>query len=1071
MRYRFLVIAFAFGIIALAVVWLPGMHSDVLPETSPVTVRIQTEAAGLSAPEVESLVTVPLEKNLLEGVMGVTDVTSDSIPGLSQIELDFAPGTDLYQARQLVQERLTQAFVLPNVSRPPVMLQPVSSTGNVMLIGLTSRQLSQIDLSVLARWTIVPQLLGVPGVADVSTFGQADRQLQVLVDPARLAARHITLAQIIQTAGDAQLVSPLTYLEGSTPGTGGFLEGPNQRITIQPVLPFGTPANLGQVPVAETSGPTPVPLGGVADIVVGHQPLIGDALVRGRPGLVLVVEKLPSASVPAVTNGLNQALAQLRPSLAGVQVDTSLFRPASYLGSARHNLGAELAAAAILAALALLALLLSLRMAVVALTATGMSLLAAILVLAGAGYTFNAMLALGLLLALPVVAAEGAGTAQRVTARLHARAPGGIRPSGPSLAIAACGELRGPLCVATAALLAAAAPVAFASGPAGAFLRPMALAFMLAVTASMVVALTLTPALTVALLGGNRPSARGKGWGRLASRRTPSLGQAYQAVLRRALRTPRWVPVLLLLGGLGALGALPAMHPGQPQFQDRNLVIHWAGAPGMSLPELDRLAARTSQQLSALPAVADVAATVGRAVSSDQIVNTNSAELWVTIRPGAPYDSALAEVRAVADGMPGVAGTVSTYESDSMDSVLATTPGALTVRLYGSDYGELTRLGRQVETFVSQISGLGRPQMRLPVDQPTLSVAVNLTAATRNGVKPGDIRREAATLLSGLTVGNFFEQQKVFDVVVWGTPSVRSSLTSVNSLLLDTVNGGHATLGSLAQVRVAAEPEDITHDAMSPYVDVTARLSGRSLSSARAAAAAGLRAISFPLGYYPVIENGSGSPAFPGARLAGYVIAALIGILLLAQAATASWRLALLVLAAVPVPVAAGLLAVFALGPQDSLAALAGLLGVLAITIYQAFGVTAAVRRAHLADGGPLTPGLLAAAAAGASRPAATAAAVAAVALLPVIVMGNTAGNELLHPAAVVILVGLLVATLLNTLVLPVACLRFGPVSLPGRARAAAPDPGDLPGTPDVPRPRDFPETTEPAGRPENPAR
>ena len=413
-RFRFLVIAVAAGIVALAVAWLPAMHSDVLPETSPVVVRIQTEAPGLSAPEVEALVTVPLEKNLLEGVMGVTDVTSDSIPGLSQIELDFAPGTDLDQARQLVQERLTQAFVLPNVSKPPVMLQPVSSTGNVMLIGLTSRQLSLIDLSTLARWTIVPRLLGVPGVADISTFGQADQQLQVLVDPAELAAHHVTLAQIIDTAGNAQLVSPLTYLEGSTPGTGGFVEGPNQRFTIQPVLPFGTPANLGQVPVADTTGPRPVPLGSVTDIVVGHQPLIGDALVRGQPGLVLVVQKLPSASVPAVTNGLDQALAQLTPGLSGVQVDTSLFRPASYLDSAQRNLRVALAAAAVFAAAALILLLLSLRLAAVALVAAGISLLGSVLVLDLLGYTFNALVTLGLLLALTPVAGEAAGTAYRL---------------------------------------------------------------------------------------------------------------------------------------------------------------------------------------------------------------------------------------------------------------------------------------------------------------------------------------------------------------------------------------------------------------------------------------------------------------------------------------------------------------------------------------------------------------------------------------------------------------------------------------------------------------------------------
>jgi len=1063
-RFRFLLIAVAAGVMALAVAAVPGIHADVLPETAPVTARIQTEAPGLSAPEVESLVTVPLEKNLLEGVMGVTDVTSDSVPGLSQINLDFAPGTTCIRARQLVQERLTQAFVLPNVSKPPVLLQPVSSTGNVMLIGLTSSRLSQIDLSVLARWTIVPRLLGVSGVADVSTFGEADRQLQVLVDPARLAARHITLAQIIETAGNAQLVSPLSYLEGSTPGTGGFLEGPNQRITIEPVLPFGTPANLGQVPVTETSGPTPVPLGSVTDIVVGHQPLIGDALVRGQPGLVLVVQKLPSASVPAVTDGLNQALAQLAPGLSGVRVDTTLFRPASYIDSALHNLSRALIAAAVLAALALIALLLNLRLAVVTLTATAISLTAGTVLLYLLGYTFNALVTLGLLLALAVVAAESVGTAQRVASLRRAAPQNGTRPSGPALAVAACGELRGPLCAAALAVLAAAAPVALIPGLTGTFLRPMVLAFMLCVAVSTLVALTVTPALAAVALGaGRRREPRNR------ARRT---SRAYQATLRGVMRAPRWLAAASCLAALGlaafaALAVLPAVHPAQPQFQDRNLVIRWTGAPGMSLPELDRLAARTSQQLTALPAVADVAATVGRAVSSDQIVSTNSAEIWVMIKPGAPYDRAVSQVRAIADGMPGVAGTVGTYESDSMGGVLAAAPGALTVRLYGSDYTVLARLGRQVEAVMARISGLGPARMQLPASQPTLNVAVDLTAATRNGVKPGDIRREAATLLSGLTVGNFFEQQKVFEVVVQGTAAVRASPASVSDLLLDTVNGGHARLGALARVSVAAEPLDIPHDATSPYLDVTARLSGRGLGSARAAVAAGLRGISFPLSYYAAVAGPPAGQAVFGGRLASYVIAALIGIVLLAQAVTGSWRLALLVLASLPVPVAVGLLTAYRLGTQDSLAALAGLLGVLAVAIHQAFRVTAAIRRAHLADGGPLTPGLAAAAAAGAAGPAFTAALMSAAALVPFVVAGQVAGNELPHAAAPVILAGLGAATLLNTLVLPAACLWFGP------ARAAADLPESLApppdGPPDVPQPREEPEVSSVAARPENP--
>ena len=633
-------------------------------------------------------------------------------------------------------------------------------------------------------------------------------------------------------------------------------------------------------------------------------------------------------------------------------------------------------------------------------------------------------------------------------------------------------------------MLAAAAPVALIPGLTGTFLRPMVLAFMLAVAASTVVALTVTPALAALLFRGDAPAEppahggvqppippRSRGVPPPVPRGTPlrRAGRAYQATLRGVLRVPVWVAAglclaLLCMAGISGLGALPAMHPGQPQFQDRNLVIRWTGAPGMSLPELDRLAARTSRQLAALPAVGDVAATVGRAVSSDQVVSTNSAEIWVTIKPGAAYDRAVGQVRAIADGMPGVAGSVGTYESDSMAGVLAAAPAALTVRLYGSDYGELARLGRQVEAVMSRTGGLGPPRMQLPVEQPTLNVAVNLAAATRNGVKPGDIRREAATLLSGLTVGNFFEQQKVFDVVVLGTPAVRGSLASVSNLLLDTVTGGHARLSSLAQVSVAAAPADITHEAMSPYVDVTARLSGRSLSSAQAAITAGLRGISFPLSYYAQVQGPPADQAVFSWRLASYVIAALIGILLLAQAVTGSWRLALLVLAALPVPVAAGVLTAFALGTQDSLAAMAGLLGVTAIAIHQAFRVTAAIRRAHLANGGSLTPGLLVAAATDASGPVVTAAAVSALALVPFIAAGDVAGNELLYAAAPVLLAGLVTATLLNTLVLSAACLWFGPARAPGRE--------DLPGPPDVPQPREEPDVlgvSPVAARPENP--
>jgi Cu/Ag efflux pump CusA len=1010
-RFRLLVVALAAGIMVVGVLQLRRMPVDVLPETSPVVVDVQTEAPGLSGPEVESLVTVPLEKELFEGVMGVTDVTSDSVAGLSAIELHFAPGTNLYQARELVQERLTQAFVLPAVSKPPVMLQPLSSTSDVMVIGLTSPRLSVIDLSVLARWTIVPRLLGLAGVANVSTFGQADRQLQVLVDPARLAASHVTLAQVIETVGNAQLVSPLSYLEASTPGTGGILEDPSQRLTIQPILPFGTPANLAQLPIA---GASPgVRLGDVAQVVEGHQPLIGDGQVRGGGGLVLVVQKLPAASVAAVTHEVDQALAGLQPALPGVRIDASLFRQDTYLESALGNLRVALIAAAALAALALIALLLQLRRAFAALAAVILSLGAATGVLYLLGYTFNALVALGLLLALAVVVADAVGAARNPLTRLGAA----VLP---------------------------VAPLFFATGLTAAFLRPAVLAFGLAATVSMVVALTVTPALT-SLLGVAGPLPRGE-----AIRRRLSAG--YLRTLDRLVRVPRVTLtaccVVILAVGAGGLALLPQLHPGPPALQDRDLVVRWTGAPGMSLTEMDRMAALASAELLALPQVQDVGATLGRAVSSDQVVNTNSGELWVTIKPGADYGQAVAAVRAIADGTPGMSGTVSTYESDSMSGVLTAAPAEVTVRVYGSDYTELSRLADQLRASISRISGVRGAQVQLPVEQPTLDVEVNLDSAALNGVKPGDVRREAGTLLSGLTVGNFFEQQKVFDVVVWGIPTARDNVSDVGSLLLDTVNGGHVRLGDVAAISVSPEPADIQHEADSRYLDITAQVNGGSAGAVSTAITRSLQRMSFPLEYHAEVLSGS-SPA--GASQAGtsrvefvsYVIAALAGILLLVQAASGSWGLALLAFGSLPVSLAGAVLTVFLLGATGSLAAAAGLVAVFAVAAWLAVSVTGRLRLPALGPGeadGEVWRSQARRAAAASAGDVVTAAVVTAAALAPFIVIGDVAGLELLHTAAAVILGGLVTVALVSLFVLPAACLRLGPASAAPGEEASEPD-------------------------------
>src|SRR3954452_20633332 len=495
LRFRLLVLGLAVGLMIVGTSELRGAPTDVLPEFTPPYVEIQTEALGLSPQEVEQLITVPLEADLLNGVQGVEVIRSKSVAGLSSIVLVFDRGTDLYQARQLVQERLTQvgAAAFPNVSKPPTLLQPLSSSSRVLMIGLSSKSLSQIEKSVIARWTMRPRLMGVPGVANVTIWGFRDRQLQVQVDPRRLRERNVTLDQVISTAGNAQVASPVSFLEASTPGTGGFIETPQQRLQVRNVFDnIASPANLGKVPVDGTDGR--LRLRDVATVAEDHQPLIGDAIVDGDEGLLLVVEKFPGADTADVTAGVEAALDKLRPELSGLRHDTSVFRPATLLAHATDILALAAAVGAALLALGLAAFLFAWRSVLVALAAIPLSLIAAALVLDALGETFNAISVAGLAVALALVVDDAVSGVHVVARRVREeRAAGGRRPPA-RLVLEASQEVRSPLTYATLITLLAIVPVAVMAGRPGAFFAPFALASALSGVAGLLGGMTATPA-------------------------------------------------------------------------------------------------------------------------------------------------------------------------------------------------------------------------------------------------------------------------------------------------------------------------------------------------------------------------------------------------------------------------------------------------------------------------------------------------------------------------------------------------------------------------------------------------
>src|SRR5947207_4268348 len=398
MKFRLVVVALAIGLVFVGVNQLRTMPVDALPEFAPPYVEVQTEALGLSAAEVEELITLNLEE-LLNGTPFLQSIRSTSVPGLSSIVLYFQPGTDILRARQLVSERLSLAYALPNVAQPPVILQPMSATSRVMMVGLSSKQVSPIQMSVLARWTIRPALLSVPGVANVSIWGMRDRQLQVQVDPAKLRAHHVTLDQIVATTGNALWVSPLSFLNASTPGSGGWIDGPQQRIEIRHVLPITSPKELAQVNVEATT----LTLGDVAAVVEDHQPLIGDDILNNSPGLLLVIEKFPGANPQDVTRGVEAKFAELQPGLSGIQIDTNFIRRSNFIEMATGNLTWSLLIGFLLVVLVLIGFFYHWRIALISMVVIPLSLVVAGFVLYLRGSTMNVMVLAGLLIAVTIV--------------------------------------------------------------------------------------------------------------------------------------------------------------------------------------------------------------------------------------------------------------------------------------------------------------------------------------------------------------------------------------------------------------------------------------------------------------------------------------------------------------------------------------------------------------------------------------------------------------------------------------------------------------------------------------------
>ncbi len=1036
LRFRYLVVGAAAALMFFGVQTLGRQKVDVFPEFAPVTVEIQTECTGLSPGEVQALVTVPLE-NALQGVAGVDEVESESVPELSAIFLYFKGGTDVLEARQLVQERLaTAASTLPSWASPPAMYPIVSATSRVLQIGLTSKTLSPLDLSTIASYTIRPRLLHVPGVANVAIWGNRTKGIEVQADPSRMLANHVSLNQLMAAAGDAVDAGQLTFTSGNAIGTGGFIETPNQRLNVRDIQVITTPQQLAEAPVARQGSRT-LTVGEVARVRYGAPPLIGDAVINGGPGLLLVVEKFPGANTLQVTRDVDQALAAMAPGLRGIKIDSHIFRQASFIRTAISNLAFAVLLGCILVVFVLIAFLFQWRAAFVSLLAIPLSLAAAAIVLDAEGATINTMVLAGFAVAVGVVVDDAIIDMENIVRRLRLWRAGGRRTTPLQLLLAASLEVRTAILYATVINIVAVLPVVFVGGLTGSFFRPLALAYALAVLASMAVALTVTPALAMILMPSARLRAGDPPLVRVCKR-------LYTALLAPVLRHPGWA-LAAVVASLAA-GALVLPNVGEdlfPSFKEPDLLMHFDTKPGTSLTEMTRIVTRLQQRLLAIPGVTHVGAHIGQALLGEEIAGPEFSEQWITLAPGADVATTEAAVRAVGASFPGTFMDLTTYLHERIDETISTSSEDLVVRIVGPDFNTLQHLASVVTDRLRGTPNLVdlHPQSQGYIAQ--IQETVNAAAAARYGLTPGAVRRDAAALLGSVEVGQILANGVPLEVRSFSVPTTRGNLTDVSRLLIDTPGGGHVPLGRVASLTVDSTPSDITRVNGTNKTDVLANVSSSDLDGVRQAVQARLADVRLPLGYHIGLLGEAAERQAAETRLLEMGAAAVIAILLLLQVAFGSVRLALLMFVTLPVALVGGVLAAWGAVGTISLGALIGFFTVLGIAARNGILLISHFQHLERVEGEPFGTALVIRGACERLSPILMTALATALALIPLVVFGARPGQEIENPMAIVILGGLATSTLLNLFVLPALYLWV-------QRRRGSPTPGP-PAAPPIP--------------------
>ena len=978
---------------------------DVFPEFAPPQIVIQTEAPGLSTEEVEKLVTVPVE-SAVNGVYGLETLRSSSVPGLSVVTAIFEEDTDILDARQLMSERLIEAeTLLPELAETPRMAPLKTSLSRLAMVGLTSDTLPPEELRTLADWTFKRRLLAVRGVAQVEVFGGAVKQYQILVTPERLQEYGVTVDEVVLAAQSA------TGFGGA-----GYIETPNQRLPVRQRTRIESPADLAAAPVAVREG-VALPLGHVADVEIGPADKPGDATINGLPGVLLIVHKQPDANTLAVTAEIDKALGELEAALPeGVTLYPNLFRQSTFIERAIGNLNVAILIGCALVTLILIAFLFQWRTVVISLTAIPLSLLGAILVLRWFGVSLNAMTLGGLAIALGAVVDDAIVDVENVLRRLLENRRSGDPVPAFQVVLEASLEVRSAIVFASFIVILVFLPVFFLDGLAGTLFRSMGEAYVAAILVSLLVALTVTPAMCLLLL---------QNLGEESAKEPPQLRLLkglYRKVLPVCLRFSRTTVVLALLMLVTAFAAIPYLG-GEflPELRESNFVVFMAGTPDMSLVESTRAGGLVARRLQQVPGVQSVAQQAGRADLSEDTWGPNVSEVWVVLDERHDYEETLGEMREQLEDVPGWEFEAKQFLRERIDEVLTGATSDIVIRVVGSDLEELRRQANRIAQAIGSVQGVADLRVEQQVDVPQVDVLLRPRDVSLYGFTIAELNETIQTLLRGRTVGQVYEEDRVFDVIVRVHPKFRSDPRQLGDLLVDSPIEEKLPLRALANVGLAVGPNIINRERGERRILVTCNAEDRDVATVVEDIQSQVKGLGrLPDGYR--IEYGGEAEARQVAqrRLLLLSAAALMGIFLLLYLDFQSVRLAVLVMLSVPLALVGGIAAVGFSGGDLSLGSLVGFVTVFGISVRNGILLISHYQHLRHIEGIEWGWDLFLRGAEERLSPILMTALTTALALLPLVVLGDRPGHEIEHPMAVVILGGLISSTFLSLVLLPV---------------------------------------------------